>query len=68
VLALHVGFVDTDLARSLDVPKLAPAEVAALTLDALAAGEDEILGDEGTRLVRQGLSRERPSYIDPEAR
>ena len=66
VLALHVGFVDTDLARTLDVPKVAAAEVAGLTLDALVAGKDEILADEGTRLVKQGLSRERPSYIDPD--
>ena len=61
-----MGFVDTDLARTLDVPKVAAAEVAGLTLDALVAGKDEILADEGTRLVKQGLSRERPSYIDPD--
>ena len=66
VLALHVGFVDTDLVRSLDVPKSAPAEVAGRTLDGLAAGKEEVLADEGTQLVKQGLSRERPSYIDIE--
>ena len=68
VLALHVGFVDTDLARGFDVPKLTPPDVAGRTLDALAAGKDEVLADEGTRVLKAGLSRERPSYIDPEAR
>jgi len=68
VLALHVGFVDTDLVKGLDVPKSAPAEVVGRTYDALAAGKDEIIADEGTQLVKQGLSRERPSYIDLEAR
>ena len=64
VLALHVGFVDTDLVRGLDVPKSAPAEVVGRTLDGLAAGKDEVIADEGTQLVKQGLSAERPSYID----
>ena len=68
VLALHVGFVDTDLARGFDVPKSTPAEVAGRTLDALAAGRNEVLADEGTRLLKAGLSRERPPYIDPEPR
>ena len=68
VLALHVGFVDTDLVKGLDVPKSAPAEVVGRTYDALAAGKDEIIADEGTQLVKQDLSRERPSYIDLEAR
>src|SRR5262245_33309975 len=57
VLALHVGFVDTDLAKGFDVPKSTPAEVARHTLDGLAAGKDEVLADEGTRRLKQGLSR-----------
>jgi len=64
VLALHVGFVDTDLVRGLDVPKSAPAEVVRRTLDGLTAGKDEVIADEGTQLVKQGLSSEQPSYID----
>jgi len=64
VLALHVGFVDTDLVRGFDVPKSAPAEVVRRTLDGLTAGKDEVIADEGTQLVKQGLSSEQPSYID----
>jgi len=65
VLALHVGFVDTDLVRGFDVPKSAPAEVVRFTLEGLAADKDEVIADEGTQLVKQGLSSEQPSYIDP---
>ena len=65
VLALHAGFIDTDLAKDLDVPKTSAAQVARLTLEALAEGKDEVFADEGTRLYKQGLSREPASYIDP---
>src|SRR5215468_12736075 len=64
VLALHVGFVDTDLVRGFDVPKSAPAEVVRRTLDGLTAGKDEVIADEGTQLVKQGLSSEQTSYIE----
>ncbi len=56
VLGLHVGFIDTDLVRDLDVPKTAPELVAQRAFDGLAAGADEVLADEGTRQVKQGLS------------
>jgi short-subunit dehydrogenase len=38
VLALHVGFVDTDLTRGFDVKKTDPRMVAARALDALEKG------------------------------
>ncbi|TFV87167.1 SDR family oxidoreductase [Blastococcus sp. CT_GayMR16] len=57
VSALHVGFMDTDMARSVDGPKSDPAVVASLALDGLAAGQLEILADEGTRAVQAGLGR-----------
>jgi NAD(P)-dependent dehydrogenase (short-subunit alcohol dehydrogenase family) len=65
VLALHVGFMDTDLTRGLDVPKTSPTDVVRQTLDGLMAGKDEVLADQGTRALKQGLSRERASYLDP---
>jgi NAD(P)-dependent dehydrogenase (short-subunit alcohol dehydrogenase family) len=63
VLALHVGLVDTDLAKGFDAPKSAPAEVVRRTLDALAADKEEVIADEGTQLVKEGLSSEQPSYF-----
>jgi NAD(P)-dependent dehydrogenase (short-subunit alcohol dehydrogenase family) len=56
VLAVHVGFVDTDLTAGLDAPKVAPATVANSALDALEAGEPEALVDEVSRAVKAGLS------------
>jgi short-subunit dehydrogenase len=57
VTALHVGLMDTDMAAGLDGPKSNPADVAALALDAVAAGGYEILADETSRTVQAGLSK-----------
>jgi short-subunit dehydrogenase len=51
VLGVHVGFVDTDLIESLDVEKVAPLVVAEVALDALEAGESEVLVDDLARSV-----------------
>ncbi|MDH4571409.1 SDR family oxidoreductase [Salinicola acroporae] len=56
VLALHVGFIDTDLTRDLDVPKTAPGEVVDTTYAALEANAREVLADEISRSVHQSLS------------
>jgi NAD(P)-dependent dehydrogenase (short-subunit alcohol dehydrogenase family) len=67
VLGLHVGFMDTDLTKSIDAPKSSPEDVARQTYDALAAGKSEIIADKGTALLRSTLAGEVPSYIVPPA-
>jgi NAD(P)-dependent dehydrogenase (short-subunit alcohol dehydrogenase family) len=56
VTALHVGYMDTDMTRQLDVPKSDPAAVAKLAIDGIAAGDAEIIADEASRRVLAGLS------------
>jgi NAD(P)-dependent dehydrogenase (short-subunit alcohol dehydrogenase family) len=63
VLALHMGFVDTDLASEIDAPKTSADEIVKRALDALESGLEEALADERTRLVKQGLSATWPSYF-----
>ena len=63
VLGLHMGFVDTDLTRDLDAPKLAPEDVVVQAFDALEAGAEEVLADDATRQVKQGLSASPASYL-----
>ena len=67
VLALHMAFVDTDLVRGIDGPKASPEEIVKRALDGLEAGLDEVLADEPTRLVKQGLTAPRPSYLPQQA-
>jgi NAD(P)-dependent dehydrogenase (short-subunit alcohol dehydrogenase family) len=58
VAGLHVAYMDTDMAAGVPADqKTHPAIVAALALDAVAAGATEILADEVTRGVKAGLSR-----------
>jgi short-subunit dehydrogenase len=57
VTALHVGLMDTDMAAGQDGPKSNPAEVAALAVDAIAAGAYELLADDTSRAVQAGLAK-----------
>jgi NAD(P)-dependent dehydrogenase (short-subunit alcohol dehydrogenase family) len=54
--ALHVGYMNTDMAAHVDGPKSDPAVIAALALDGVAAGAPEVVADEISRNVRRGLS------------
>jgi NAD(P)-dependent dehydrogenase (short-subunit alcohol dehydrogenase family) len=57
VAALHVGFMDTDMADSVPADqKTDPSVVARLALDGVFAGEPEILADELSRTVKAQLS------------
>jgi NAD(P)-dependent dehydrogenase (short-subunit alcohol dehydrogenase family) len=56
VTALHVGYMDTDMVRHLDVPKSDPAIIAKLAIDGLAAGDAEVIADETSKRVLAGLS------------
>ncbi len=65
VLALHMAYVDTDLTRGFDVPKSSPEDIVRRALDGLEGGLDEVLADELTQQVKQGLTAARPSYLPP---
>ena len=65
VIGLHMGFVDTDLTKGIDAPKSSPEAVAAYTYDAIAEGAEEVLADERTRAVKQGLSGVPGVYLLP---
>lgn len=68
VLGLHMGFVDTDLTRGLEMPKSTPEAIVGRAFDALEAGAEEVLADEFTRQVKLGLSTEPGVYLrDPRA-
>jgi hypothetical protein len=56
VVAVHVGYMDTDMAAAVTAPKTAPRDVAQPILDALEAGQHELLADELSRRVRAQLS------------
>ena len=63
VLGLHVGYMDTDMARGYDVPKSRPEDVVRQVLEALEAGRDEVLADDISRQVKAGLSAPHGVYL-----
>jgi NAD(P)-dependent dehydrogenase (short-subunit alcohol dehydrogenase family) len=56
VTSLHVGYMDTDMARRVTAPKADPADIARIALDAIEKGDAEIVADETSQQVLAGLS------------
>lgn len=63
VLTLHMGFVDTDLTKGLEMPKSTPEAIVERALQALEAGADEVLADEMTHEVKKSLASEQAAYL-----
>jgi hypothetical protein len=56
VVALHVGYMDTDMTAGVDGPKASPDDVAAQALAGVTEGAFEVLADDTSRYVRGALS------------
>jgi NAD(P)-dependent dehydrogenase (short-subunit alcohol dehydrogenase family) len=63
VLALHMGYVDTDLTRGFDVPKASPEAIVKQALDGIESGLDEVLADDITVQIKRALTAPRPGYL-----
>jgi NAD(P)-dependent dehydrogenase (short-subunit alcohol dehydrogenase family) len=51
VVAIHAGFIDTDMAAHITPPKVSPYIVARATLDAIRNGDDIALADERSQQI-----------------
>jgi len=67
VVAVHVGFIDTDLVRGFDVQKSDPLDVVRTVYEGVEAGDLEVLVDEKTRLIKSTLSLPDAIYFNPPA-
>ncbi|MGH3189255.1 MAG: SDR family oxidoreductase [Streptosporangiaceae bacterium] len=65
VVAVHAGFIDTDMAALVDLPKISPESVVKQAFDAVEAGQVEVLADERTRTVKASLSRDQELIYPP---
>ena len=63
VMGVHVGFIDTDLTRSLPITKIAPETVAQEIFQGIEQNAYEVLVGEKTQQLKQGLSDEVASYV-----
>jgi NAD(P)-dependent dehydrogenase (short-subunit alcohol dehydrogenase family) len=63
LLAVHAGYIDTDMARGAPGPKISPGDVVAQALAALEARQSQLLADDAARRVHAGLTAEPPAYL-----
>lgn len=56
VIAVHAGYIDTDMASSIDAPKISPEDVVSQVLQAIQNGDEEVLADDLTRSVKAALA------------
>jgi len=63
VVGVHAAFIDTDMARHVDLPKTSPSDVAQQVLQALAAGREEVFADTISRQLKAGLSADAGVYL-----
>lgn len=56
VMGVHLGYTDTPMTTTVTAPKNDPAQVVRDTYAGLVAGDYEVLADEGSARVKQGLS------------
>ena len=54
VYAVLPGPIDTEMVRTLDIPKTRPADVARATLDGVERGEEEIFPDPMSQVLADG--------------
>jgi NAD(P)-dependent dehydrogenase (short-subunit alcohol dehydrogenase family) len=65
VVAVHASFIDTDMAALTSAPKDSPQSVARQALDAVEAGQVEVLADERSRTIKAQLSRDHELIYPP---
>ena len=56
VVAVHAGFIDTDMAAGVDAEKISPESVAAQIVAAIEAGAEEVLADPTSQMVKAALA------------
>ncbi len=56
VAGLHVGYMDTDMTRTVTAPKSDASDIARIAADGITAGAYEIIADDTSRQVQSGLA------------
>lgn len=63
VIAVHSGFIDTDMTKHLPVQKASPDDIANKVLLAIEAGQEEVLTDEWSTRTKDTLSHKPGPYL-----
>jgi NAD(P)-dependent dehydrogenase (short-subunit alcohol dehydrogenase family) len=63
VVSLHVGYMETEMASGITATKSSPDDVARQVLAAVVEAREEVLADEISRQVKQGLAAHPGIYL-----
>jgi hypothetical protein len=58
VVAVHAGFIDTDMAAGIDAEKVSPQSVATQVVTAIEADAEELLADATSEMVKAALAED----------
>ncbi len=58
VVAVHAGFIDTDMAAGIDAEKISPQSVATQIVTAIEADTEEVLADPTSQMVKAALAED----------
>jgi len=61
VVGVHAGWIDTDMAATVEDAKISAGDVVGQTLDAVEHGDEEVLTDDFTRHVKASLPSDQTS-------
>lgn len=64
VTSVHLGLADTDMAAGIDGPKEDPAAVVRRTLDAVEAGDLEVVVDDWSAMVKASLAEDPRAFYE----
>jgi NAD(P)-dependent dehydrogenase (short-subunit alcohol dehydrogenase family) len=56
VVAVHAGYIDTDMVAHIDAPKVTPEDVARQVVEGLDAGIEEVLADDVSRFAKASVA------------
>ena len=56
VTAVHAGYIDTDMAATIDAPKTSPEEVAARIIEGIRTNQEEVLADQSSQEIKAVLA------------
>jgi NAD(P)-dependent dehydrogenase (short-subunit alcohol dehydrogenase family) len=63
VIAVHAGYIDTDMVKDVDAPKTRPETIAQAVIAAIENGWPEVLADDTARHVKHGLTASPSIYL-----
>jgi NAD(P)-dependent dehydrogenase (short-subunit alcohol dehydrogenase family) len=63
VMAVHAGFIDTDMVRHITAPKAKPEDIAQRVIEGLLNGDAEVLADATSKQVKAGFNASPAAYL-----